>query len=399
MSMILDAMKRSKEGESRTSDVPTVDTVHYVPDPEPRFSTWQLGGMVAGALVVIAVILSVLWPSEPPSSLSPAVAGIAETPSSGSQRTNQELQKSAVPQSGAPSPVIASASSSNPRQQSPAENSATRTLSVVSNGSTTTTPVSTLTPTPTPTPRPTPAPGLPPTLTQEEGGRAAVTKSAPLSTPERAQVTGPSARASTMPSTKSSMSPSTRPATNADDLRAIYQALNEEASQSGAPDTSDSASRAETVAELSGQAGAGRPASRPPGGSSSGSSSHRGGEPVSDNQDASASDAPGDTPPIDFADILAAAQEEMGVKPLVESSEPLLETLSQQIKDDIPSLIYSEHRYDPLGNSSVTLNGKVLKVRQRAGAFTVIEILPDSVVLRWRETQFRVRARNSWINM
>ena len=102
---------------------------------------------------------------------------------------------------------------------------------------------------------------------------------------------------------------------------------------------------------------------------------------------------------MDFADILAAAQEEMGVKPLVESSEPLLETLSQQIKDDIPSLIYSEHRYDPLGNSSVTLNGKVLKVRQRAGAFTVIEILPDSVVLRWRETQFRVRARNSWVNM
>jgi hypothetical protein len=33
------------------------------------------------------------------------------------------------------------------------------------------------------------------------------------------------------------------------------------------------------------------------------------------------------------------------------------------------------------------------------GAFTVIDILSDSVVLKWRETQFRVRARNSWINM
>ena len=103
--------------------------------------------------------------------------------------------------------------------------------------------------------------------------------------------------------------------------------------------------------------------------------------------------------PIDFADILAAAQEELGVRPLVESSEPLLETLSQQIKDDIPSLIYSEHRYDPAGSSSVTLNGKTAKERQRVGAFTVIEILPDSVILRWRETQFRVRARNSWVNM
>jgi len=389
MSMILDAMKRSKEGESRTSDVPTVDTVHYVPEPEPRFSAWQVGAMLTAALVFIAAILIVLWPSQLSSSLTPAAAEVAKTPISTSQVASGEVHRSAVPQSGAPSSVIASAPSSNPRQQSSAENTATRTPAFVSNGSATTTPV----------PTPTPAPTLPLTLTREEGDRAAVTKSAPLSAPARAQVTGPSARASTRPSNKSSMWPSTRPATSADDLRAIYQALNEEASQSGAPDTSDSASRVETVAELSGQAGAGRHASRPSGGSSSGSSPQRGGKSVSDNQDASASDAPGDTPPIDFANILAAAQEEMGVKPLVESSEPLLETLSQQIKDDIPSLIYSEHRYDPLGNSSVTLNGKVLKVRQRAGAFTVIEILPDSVVLRWRETQFRVRARNSWVNM
>jgi hypothetical protein len=87
------------------------------------------------------------------------------------------------------------------------------------------------------------------------------------------------------------------------------------------------------------------------------------------------------------------------VTPLVESTEPLLESLSQQVKDDIPSLIYSEHNYDPSGDSFVILNGKSLRERQRVGAFTVIDILPDSVVLRWRETQFRVRARNSWINM
>ena len=123
------------------------------------------------------------------------------------------------------------------------------------------------------------------------------------------------------------------------------------------------------------------------------------GESGADNSVSSISQVSDEAPPIDFADILAAAQEELGVKPLVESSEPLLETLSQQIKDDIPSLIYSEHRYDSAGSSSVTLNGKTVTERQRVGAFTVIEILPDSVVLRWRETQFRVRARNSWVNM
>ena len=102
---------------------------------------------------------------------------------------------------------------------------------------------------------------------------------------------------------------------------------------------------------------------------------------------------------VDFAEILAQAQKELGVQPLVESSEPLLETLSQQTKDQIPSLIYSEHNYSANGRSDVVLNGQSLTERQRVGPFTVVEILPDSVILRWRETQFRVRARNSWINM
>ncbi|MDB2660790.1 general secretion pathway protein GspB [Luminiphilus sp.] len=103
--------------------------------------------------------------------------------------------------------------------------------------------------------------------------------------------------------------------------------------------------------------------------------------------------------PVDFAEILAKAQSELGVSPLVESTEPLLETLSQQIKDDIPSLIYSAHDFRPSGRSRVILNGESAGERQKVGAFTVVEILPDSVILRWRETQFRVRARNSWINM
>jgi hypothetical protein len=106
-----------------------------------------------------------------------------------------------------------------------------------------------------------------------------------------------------------------------------------------------------------------------------------------------------ETAAVDFAEILAEAQRELGVQPLVDSAEPLLETLSQQTKDLIPSLIYSEHNYSPNGRSEVVLNGQSLTERQRVGPFTVVEILPDSVILRWRETQFRVRARNSWINM
>lgn len=102
---------------------------------------------------------------------------------------------------------------------------------------------------------------------------------------------------------------------------------------------------------------------------------------------------------VDFAEILAQARKELGVQPLVKSGEPLLETLSQQTKDQIPSLIYSEHKYSASGRSEVVLNGQSLTRQQRVGPFTVVEILPDSVILRWREIQFRVRARNSWINL
>ena len=72
VSMILEAMKRSKEGETKTSDVPTVDTVHYVPEPESRFSRWQMGGMLAGVVVIIAVMLTVMWSSGPESRVSGA---------------------------------------------------------------------------------------------------------------------------------------------------------------------------------------------------------------------------------------------------------------------------------------------------------------------------------------
>ena len=112
-----------------------------------------------------------------------------------------------------------------------------------------------------------------------------------------------------------------------------------------------------------------------------------------------ASEGSDESAAVDFTEILAQAQKELGVQPLVESSEPLLETLSQQTKDQIPSLIYSEHNYSANGRSEVVLNGQSLTERQRVEPFTVVEILPDSVILRWRETQFRVRARNSWINM
>lgn len=339
MSMILEAMKRSKEGETKTSDVPTVDTVHYVPEPETRFSRWQVGGMLAGVVVIIAVVLTAMWSSEPASRVSGASeshsaappvtpsSDAVKTPASVSRGTDQPGERPAVRQLKADESKTAAVPPSYAREKPLVEGVATQ----------------------TPEPK-----------TSQDVIPMAARVSAPT------QRESPVVTKSTPPSGRV-LPQDTQPVTSPDELRAIYQALNEEASQTAVTDESSASSDA--------------------------------GESGADNSVSSISQASDEAPPIDFADILAAAQEELGVKPLVESSEPLLETLSQQIKDDIPSLIYGEHRYDSAGSSSVTLNGKTVKERQRVGAFTVIEILPDSVVLRWRETQFRVRARNSWVNM
>ena len=339
MSMILEAMKRAKEGEAKTSDVPTVDTVHYVPEPEKRFSRWQVGGMLAGVVVIIAVMLTVMWSAGPESRVSGASeshsaappvtpsSDAVKTPASVSRGTDQPGERPAVRQLKADEPKTAAVAPSYAREKPLSEAAAAQTSALKTSQDVT------------------PTAGSLSVPAQREG--PVITKSTP-----------PIGRV---------MPQATQPVTSPDELQAIYQALNEEASQTAVTDDS--------------------------------SASSDGGESGADNSVSPISQVSSEAPPIDFADILAAAQEELGVRPLVESSEPLLETLSQQIKDDIPSLIYSEHRYDPAGSSSVTLNGKTVKERQRVGAFTVIEILPDSVVLRWRETQFRVRARNSWVNM
>ena len=61
--------------------------------------------------------------------------------------------------------------------------------------------------------------------------------------------------------------------------------------------------------------------------------------------------------------------------------------------------IYSDHDYQELGESSVLMNGKTVRENQRVGPFVLVEILPDSAILRWRDVEFRLRARNSWINL
>ena len=308
MSMILDAIKRSKEGPEGGGSVPSVDTEHYVVPDQP---IWKKALFKPASLATVGVMVVVLavWylPGRDGSDTSVAKGGDSAEEAAD--------QKTADPVAATPKNIGPDAKSQTPLISS--------TPVLVSS-------------------------------TKDDSSRlssGAIRATRPVVIPTETQ-------------------PAKNSGPNAEALSSLYATMNEEAV---APLDSQAASEAQT-------------------------------EVVSDAVDQAtgvleASDNLQDATAVDFAEILAQAQKELGVQPLVESGEPLLETLSQQTKDQIPSLIYTEHHYSENGRSEVILNGQSLTERQRVGPFTVVEILPDSVILRWRETQFRVRARNSWINM
>ena len=308
MSMILDAIKRSKEAPEEGGSVPSLDTEHYVAPDQP---IWKKAGFKRASLAaigVMVVVLAVLYSSDRDGSDTSATEG-----GESAERAIEDKPVDSVTASGTDSIP-------NTNSQTPLTSS-------------------------------TPVSGA---STQDKSSKlpnGGMRDTRPIVIPTETQ-------------------PAKGGGPNAEALSSLYAAMNEEAD---AALGSSTASEAETqiVPDAVDQA----------------------------TEVSEASEGSDESAAIDFAEILAQAQKELGVQPLVESSEPLLETLSQQTKDQIPSLIYSEHNYSANGRSEVVLNGQSLTERQRVGPFTVVEILPDSVILRWRETQFRVRARNSWINM
>lgn len=103
---------------------------------------------------------------------------------------------------------------------------------------------------------------------------------------------------------------------------------------------------------------------------------------------------------IDLEKLVAQAQAELADTKLQDNGVPFLATLSQQTKDSIPTLMYQRHDYsgNP-GKSSVLINARTLSTGASVGGVKVVEILPDSVVLEFKGTRFRLRALNSWVNL
>ena len=287
VAMILDAIKRSKEGETTAQGVPSIDTEHYVPrEPQSR-----LPWFVAGVSVLLLVVISVWQFAGKATPVTEAVDEPEQTP--------------------------------RPTTKAPPDSRSSEVVNPVSNTSTNQAPE-----------------------VSEGAAQAVVAQSSNAvagtvaDIPSMPDVAGPS---------------SEKP--NQGELAALYDAMNEDpavvAPEVDAAPTNEVAVAAAEVNE----------------------------------------------PRIDLVEILERAQREMGKTPLVESSVPLLDSLSQQTKDQIPSLVYSEHSYQEFGESTVMMNGQTVRENQRIGSFVLVEILPDSAILRWRDVEFRLRARNSWINL
>ena len=104
-------------------------------------------------------------------------------------------------------------------------------------------------------------------------------------------------------------------------------------------------------------------------------------------------------PPIDLEKAIAEAARAVGEQSLVPHAATMIENLSQQQKNDIPTLIYSAHDFETDSSAAVEINGQRVKVGQRAGQVLVRDILIDSVILENSGVTFRLTALNSWINM
>jgi hypothetical protein len=108
---------------------------------------------------------------------------------------------------------------------------------------------------------------------------------------------------------------------------------------------------------------------------------------------------PGQVLPVD--EIVAAVEKELVAPPLDNDPTPLVQDLPQATKDQIPSIFFSNHSWSSkAGEKMVTLNGDV----RREGEVVVpgvrlVEILPESILLEFQGTRFRLRALNSWVNL
>ena len=122
-------------------------------------------------------------------------------------------------------------------------------------------------------------------------------------------------------------------------------------------------------------------------------------DPVGTNASSATTEPPADGPALDLQEVMERLAREAGEVALSPHPVPLLENLTQQQKDGVPTIIYSGHQVGGNTPAFVELNGSRLREGESRDGIRVVEILADSVILAVSGTQFRLKALNSWVNL
>ncbi len=106
---------------------------------------------------------------------------------------------------------------------------------------------------------------------------------------------------------------------------------------------------------------------------------------------------------VDGAQLLARAQSLLANSQrdaVLNSALPTLETLAEEARDRVPTLLYSAHDYRGEGGSKVMINREWWSEGQQINGIKVIEIREKSTVFETQGgTRFLQPALSSWVNL
>lgn len=82
------------------------------------------------------------------------------------------------------------------------------------------------------------------------------------------------------------------------------------------------------------------------------------------------------------------------------SSIGVIRDLPLSMQSGIPTLMYSQHEYNPQGRSFIVINNQEIRVGQTFGGSCVLEkILADGIIVTIEDKSFTLRALSSWVNL
>ncbi|MDO3386475.1 general secretion pathway protein GspB [Gilvimarinus sp. SDUM040013] len=75
-------------------------------------------------------------------------------------------------------------------------------------------------------------------------------------------------------------------------------------------------------------------------------------------------------------------------------------SLPLAVQNSVPTLMYAAHNYNPAGDSSVVINGRIWREGESVSQGITLEaVQADGIILRSGQHRFTLKALSSWVNM